>query len=255
MRFVIISFLFMGFAFYELSGGADFEPRGRRPAPEAAAESATGALAARSGPAAGAEEAGPRAPDDRGRARAAALVARPALVTAAAPAPDPAPSLAERADISARDDGAPDPAAIAVRPAARPDLAPFHSPFGAGTGGFSNLAPAVGDSITLTTLEQGVGGLRQARPEPAAPDASADTFDRPLALPEPDIREITGTRVNMRDGPGTIYPVVARLNIGQQVEVLSESGTGWLRLRVLQDRRVGWIAASLVSKKTAQKPD
>ena len=33
MRFVIISFLFMGFAFYELSGGADFEPRGRRPAP------------------------------------------------------------------------------------------------------------------------------------------------------------------------------------------------------------------------------
>mgnify|MGYP000424146499 CR=1 FL=1 len=31
MRFVLISFAFLGFAFYELSGGADFEPRGVRP--------------------------------------------------------------------------------------------------------------------------------------------------------------------------------------------------------------------------------
>ena len=31
MRFVILSFAVLGFAFYDLSGGADFEPRGVRP--------------------------------------------------------------------------------------------------------------------------------------------------------------------------------------------------------------------------------
>ena len=59
---------------------------------------------------------------------------------------------------------------------------------------------------------------------------------------------MAGTRVNMRDGPGTIYPVILRLRIGQQVEVLETSGTGWLRLRTVQGQQVGWVAASLISK-------
>ncbi len=51
----------------------------------------------------------------------------------------------------------------------------------------------------------------------------------------------------MRDGPGTIYPVVARLDIGHNVEVLGDSGTGWLRLRTLPEDQFGWISSSLVS--------
>ncbi|WP_254445859.1 SH3 domain-containing protein [Ruegeria arenilitoris] len=95
-------------------------------------------------------------------------------------------------------------------------------------------------TITLASLEDGVAGLRQVTEEPVEVEVT----------PEPvrDIREITGTRVNMRDGPGTIYPIIGKATIGQQVEVLSESGTGWLRLRVLPAQQVGWISASLVRK-------
>ena len=68
--------------------------------------------------------------------------------------------------------------------------------------------------------------------------AAAASSETPAQFPEPekDIREISGTRVNMRDGPGTIYPIIGKATIGQKVEVLSESGTGWLRLRVIAAR-------------------
>ncbi|MBO9445347.1 SH3 domain-containing protein [Ruegeria sp. R14_0] len=95
-------------------------------------------------------------------------------------------------------------------------------------------------TITLASLEDGVAGLRQVAEEPVEVEATPE--------PARDIREITGTRVNMRDGPGTIYPIIGKATIGQQVEVLSESGTGWLRLRVLPEQQVGWISASLVRK-------
>lgn len=97
------------------------------------------------------------------------------------------------------------------------------------------------DGLSLASLELGASGLR-----PAASPGS-DTTAAPT--PKADLREITGTRVNMRDGPGTIYPIITRLNIGQSVEVLSESGTGWLRLRTIPGRQLGWISASLVSKR------
>ena len=79
-------------------------------------------------------------------------------------------------------------------------------------------------------------------PEPVAAPAPPPEL-------KPDLRKVTGTRVNMRDGPGTIYPVIARLVLGDEVEVLSTSGTGWLRLRTLPERRIGWVASSLIGKK------
>ncbi|TMV02132.1 SH3 domain-containing protein [Ruegeria sediminis] len=98
-------------------------------------------------------------------------------------------------------------------------------------------------TITLASIEKGVLALRQETVEPEAPELPA--------VPEPvrDIREVRGTRVNMRDGPGTIYPVIAKLTIGHEVEVLDDPGIGWLRLRVLPEQQVGWIASSLISKK------
>ncbi len=101
-----------------------------------------------------------------------------------------------------------------------------------------------GANITLASLEDGVNGLRQV-----TEDAQEEVVEAPV-IPEPekDIREISGTRVNMRDGPGTIYPIIGKATIGQKVEVLSDSGTGWLRLRVLPQQQMGWVSASLVRK-------
>lgn len=208
MRFVLISFAFLGFAFYELSGGADFEPRGVRPdKPEKVAYTPA-----------------PKPTPVAEPVTAVALVAKPVLKPRQAKVEAPEPVE--------------EPALTAEETAKR--LAQIKPGLQSGLNGFGQN---VGASLTLASLEQGAASF-QTNTEPEAPQAAAPEE------PKADIREILGTRVNMRDGPGTIYPVVARLNIGHKVEVLSESGTGWLRLRVLPEQQMGWIAASLVSKKS-----
>lgn len=211
MRFLLISFAFLGFAFYELSGGADFEPRGVRPAePEKVAYTPA-----------------PKPKPVAEPVTAVALVAKPALT----------PRKAKT---------------VALDPAAEPELtsdeaaqklAQMAPGLQTGLNGFGEN---VGASLTLASLQQGATSL-QLNTDTSDTEAPQVTE---LEQPKADIREILGTRVNMRDGPGTIYPVVGRLNIGHKVEVLGESGTGWLRLRVLPEQQMGWIAASLVSKKT-----
>ncbi|MBI6629219.1 SH3 domain-containing protein [Pontibaca sp. S1109L] len=90
-------------------------------------------------------------------------------------------------------------------------------------------------------------GVRVATLEPnditLAPSGPHKTDFREI-----DIRLVIGTNVNMRQGPGTSYPVIARMDLGDKVEVLSDPGNGWLRLRNLREMRIGWIAASLIGK-------
>lgn len=210
MRFVLLSFAVLSFAFYELSGGADFEPRGVRPAkPERIAQVTKASTASLSTPVV-----------------ATTLVAKPAIArrkipTAVAPAPEP--------ELTAEQEAA--------------GLAQISASLA--TNG-SVFQPTATQAFSLASLEQGAASIKAVEVTP--PEAPAPTPE--YVEPKPDVREVMGTRVNMRDGPGTIYPVVARLNIGHQVEVLSESGTGWLRLRVLPERQIGWVAASLITKKS-----
>ncbi|MBY6084437.1 SH3 domain-containing protein [Ruegeria arenilitoris] len=103
------------------------------------------------------------------------------------------------------------------------------------TGGTFSLA-SLDENAAVQVLDT------ESEPETAAAPAPAE--------PPKDIRIVSGTRVNMRDGPGTIYPIIGKARMGQQVEVLSESGTGWLRLRVLPEQQVGWISSSLIRKST-----
>ncbi len=218
---IVISFVFMALAFYELSGGADFEPRGvRPPKPERTAAAVPGPPSPRAKPALG----------DTVQART--LVAKPVLAPRK-PAPDPAPE--QTAALSQEDEERLNKAGLEqIRGSLGPSLSLF--PAADGTG-----------SITLASLEGGAQGFRGAATE--TEEADEAPAEPAFEAPAPDIREVTGTRVNMRDGPGTIYPVIGRLTIGQEVEVLSESGTGWLRLRSVEGRQLGWIAASLISKR------
>ena len=62
-----------------------------------------------------------------------------------------------------------------------------------------------------------------------------------------DIRTISGNNVNMRMGPGTRYNVVAKLRRETEVQVLQNPGNGWLKLRVVESGRVGWMAEFLVT--------
>lgn len=62
-----------------------------------------------------------------------------------------------------------------------------------------------------------------------------------------DVREVTAARVNMRNGPGQSFDVMAKLTAGEQVEILQDPGDGWVKLRVQDSGRVGWMADFLLT--------
>ena len=114
--------------------------------------------------------------------------------------------------------------------------------------------------ITLISLEQSASQFAQPLSELGSDSGTRSALSEAVAtavedaqetttiieLPT-DIRTVTGTRVNMRAGPGTQHEIVSRLTLGDEVVVLSDPGTGWLRLRPLASDQVGWISASLIT--------
>lgn len=90
--------------------------------------------------------------------------------------------------------------------------------------------------------------------EPAAVEVAA-----PIIVEEPvveiiettanplDIRAVGGSRVNMRQGPGTTFDVLDTLDAGTQTEVLEVNSDGWARIQVLNTGQVGWMAERLLT--------
>lgn len=51
---------------------------------------------------------------------------------------------------------------------------------------------------------------------------------------------VTGTTVNLRQGPGTSNPVVGSVSLGTEAEVLSNQD-GWYQIRTADGSAAGWI--------------
>ena len=81
---------------------------------------------------------------------------------------------------------------------------------------------------------------------PVSQEAGAES-DRLTLDTGGDFRVIDGSRVNVRGGPGTSYGIVDTLTRGQRVEVLDDTGTGWVRMRVSESGTMGWIADFLLT--------
>lgn len=62
-----------------------------------------------------------------------------------------------------------------------------------------------------------------------------------------DMRKVTAARVNMRQGRGQNFSVVAKLISGDEVQILQDPGDGWLKLKVQESDRVGWMADFLLT--------
>ncbi len=206
MRLILVSFAALALVFYELSGGADFEPRGTRDAARFADQT------------------------ESIRTATAEAPATPVLAPRKIREPATTPVLTEPPQVTVSDTPAATPDATAQ------DTAPQAT-------NLPRLAQGTtASNLQLASLSDGLAGFQ------TAPAAQQQLAPQPAPEPAPDLREITGTRVNMRQGPGTNFGIIARLSLGHEVEVLSESGTGWLRLRTHPQGTVGWISASLVSK-------
>ncbi|QBF30049.1 SH3 domain-containing protein [Thalassococcus sp. S3] len=189
-RFILVSFLVLGWAFYELSGGADFEPRGR------VADNVDPLM----------DEQVATAPTELPavtRAEPAALVEVPRVTATLQPAISPEPAKVDL--VTADDETTPPP-------------------------------------VTLVSLGQSAEQFAQ----PLAV-LEQDTEQQAFLEPEPDIREITGSRVNMRNGPGTSYGIITSLTRGTGVEVIDDAGNGWVKLRPVDGGQVGWMAGRFLT--------
>ncbi len=217
MRFVVFSFLILGWVFWELSGGADFEP------PSAARPQ----------------------PADQ-------IAVSPEPVH-----PDPAqpvetPQLAHLTPVAATAIPAPRPEATPGRTGLRFDLSPAVAGDASAPVALASLASLEQGGAQFATLQaDGIIPVPGPAPVALAPvgNAEPDAPATDTAAPVLDIRGVSGRRVNMRSGPGVRYPVISSLSRGEQVEVLNDPGNGWLKLRPIEGGPTGWMAASLVSRR------
>ena len=174
-RFMLVTFALMGWAFYELSGGADFEP------PEVA-QSPLNQLQQ-------------EVSQDR------TLVARSNVTPTQQPVVigTPTNSLVQQASATVTD------------------------------------TPVVAQASTSLAVVLGEAA-RQAVPEPVVAE-----------VPAADIRLVSGSRVNVRNGPGTNFSVVAQLTRGSEAEVLQAPGNGWVKIKSTDTGGIGWMAERLLT--------
>ena len=209
-RFILLAFAFLGLVFYELSGGADFDP-------EAAREAAMLARAERDG-------TDPAKVEAVLAAGAEAHSAEPIETTSSEP-------VVTRASLNlvTVDEVLSDPDPVSSIP-----------------------TPAPGETITLQSLEASEPDLTSLeRPEIVLPSIAfagntLQVSSGAVSLPR-DIRFVAGASVNMRAGPGTEHAVVTQLERDTQVEVLQDSGTGWVQLRPVTGGPTGWVADFLLT--------
>ena len=109
------------------------------------------------------------------------------------------------------------------------------------------------DVFLFESLVEGAPTVADILPETeitvTSPDAAAETDVQPVSAPEisGDLRQVAGTRVNMRSGPGTEFGVVTTLSRGADVEVFEVNASGWARLRNVATGQEGWMAERLLS--------
>ncbi|WP_418594579.1 SH3 domain-containing protein [Ponticoccus sp. (in: a-proteobacteria)] len=219
-RVMLITFGVLGWAWYELSGGSEFE----------AGDTGVTLMAAVPDTALGATP-GPEV--TRADRSASDLSSVAPVREAAAPVRQPLPEPAK--------------AVIAAEPVVPADPQKFAALLDAA---LPDEPEGNFDDAPVAEVMPVAGTARPAVAEPVvAETAFAEPSVAEPAIAEPqraDLRVVVGSRVNLREGPATSYAVVTQLLQGEFVEVLDETGDGWVRLRAVDGNNEGWMAASLL---------
>jgi hypothetical protein len=201
-RFISLSFVFLGWSFYEMSGGADYHP------------SANSIQA--------------RVLLDNQRPQARPM--RVNVIEVTGSVPGPARAEAVQAITSLQD--------LAVRmepPKPRPVVV---------TESTSATLPAVVEVNAPST-----GGDFAALAQTARLWDQAG-FSEVLKVPSvavPDLRQVAGTSVNLRSGPGTQFGRLTSLSRGTEVIVLPDRVGGWVKVRLAESGDVGWMTDRLLT--------
>ena len=209
-RFIVVTFGFLGVAFYQLSGGADYQPR------------------------------------EGSRQHAALNQSQLQSPTLAAPQVNDKPVIVQRnPQRQVQTAGSGNARVVLASARAKADSTDkrirltLNSGARAATGESPDLATVTVDPEKIARLV--AAATTEAR-APAKPKAEP-TADR---NPGQEIRRVKPARVNMRAGPGTDYDVLDKLTQGTEVAILFDNGDGWVELRVLDSGQQGWIADYLL---------
>ena len=224
-RFILVTFAFLGFAFWEMSGGADYAPRDNSIQAQAnAAEPETTVADAQ--PAEPVEPEVIDLPEQDKPERFQITLASLSDMSEAGSAQETART--ERVEDKARfltESSDEDNAVLAAldEGGAAADEVKKHWP----------------GAIELFEHQASQAELRK-QAEAAARTARS-------GMTSGDIRYVTATSANMRGGPGTDFARVGNLAEGVEVAVLGTAANGWLELEVLDTGETGWMADWLVS--------
>lgn len=100
----------------------------------------------------------------------------------------------------------------------------------------AQVIQAVAEAVEVEVVEEA---------EPVEVVAEVVVEEEPAPL---DLRQVAGSRVNMRAGPGTDYSVLDTLSGGTQAEVIEVNASGWARIRLPDTGQIGWMAERLLSE-------
>ena len=88
-------------------------------------------------------------------------------------------------------------------------------------------------------------------PEPAVEVALATPESAPVVVesaPENTVWYVTGTRVNVREGPSTNYAVLGKVVYGDAFLLVSDPDSDWIKIRIEGDGVEGYIAKRLTAR-------
>ncbi|MEZ5716766.1 MAG: SH3 domain-containing protein [Paracoccaceae bacterium] len=223
-RLIVVTFGFLGWAFYVLSGGADYVP----------SEGSRQQIAAL-------QASQPAAPvEPRRDTPTAILTVQAPNPTATAHLSEPRQAGGAKFVLASATATTPAPKPRADVPLSDAEKRLRLTLNGEAPAGMAGVATVSANPEKIARLVAAAAAVRPAnQPQPTAAAAQAQDGR--------DLRNVSASRVNMRQGPGTDFNVVAKLTQGTEVEVLRDQGDGWVKLRVVDSGRVGWMADHLLT--------
>lgn len=233
-RFILLTFGFLAWAFYEMSGGADFEPARQKYAQQIAAAEQLAQQKA----------AAEAAQTERDQAMMAQLLPSTDETEAESAAPQRSVSVSLTSMQATTANGPKAVSAPQPRNAALVSASTDQVPVNVDTGNAVANTPAIIPSLIdpndtgAVAIDDGIDSDE---------DLNGVITSTVAATAVTDIRTVTGSRVNVRGGPGTEHNIVSRLEQGDAVEVLQDTGQGWVRMRPIDGGPEGWMADFLLT--------
>lgn len=210
-RFILVTFLVLGWVFYEMSGGSEFDAEATR---LARVEEPSPVTTSTIAPASATQTSAATQPLTSGQSDVTEAVTRVALNLNSSDAvlEDAIPERVKEAEANKVE------TIVAAAEGVQSDLPETQI-----------ILPSL---ITDTPVIQPVNFNSDEETQANAPS---------------DIRVVTGNRVNVRGGPGTNYSVVNKLVRGDEVIVIGSNGDGWVETRPINGGPDGWMADFLLT--------